>query len=197
MDLKPPLYPPDTRAKGYRLELDYERINQSDTWALASSEQRPLLLMCWFVAWQQTPCGTFPDDDLLIAARIGIDLTNFEKHRSVLLRGWRKHSDGRLYHPVITELVLEKIARRDREAQRKAAYRERMKPYADPHLSHGTDGGQTRGSCGNDNTGTGTGTGTRVPLPSHEVEGVVTESVRSGFAAQIIGNPEQGGNDAF
>ena len=151
--------------------------------------------MCWFMAWQQTPCGTFPDDDLLIAARIGIDITNFEKHRSVLLRGWKKHSDGRLYHPVITELVLEKIARRDREAQRKAAYRERMKSYAAPPLSRGTDGGKTRDSYGNDDTGTGTGT--RVPIPSHEVEGGVSESVHGGRAAQKTGNSENGGDDEF
>lgn len=33
-------YPCDTRAKGWRFELDHERIRQSDTWALAPPEIR-------------------------------------------------------------------------------------------------------------------------------------------------------------
>lgn len=34
-------YPSDTRPKGWRFELDYERIEASDTWALAPAEVRP------------------------------------------------------------------------------------------------------------------------------------------------------------
>ena len=157
MDFPQLPYPPDTRAKGYRFELNYERINQSDTWALASDEQRPWLLMLWFIAWQQTPCGTLPDDDILIAARLGMDRCAFSDHRHVLLRKWGKRSDGRLYHPVITELVLEKIKRKERETQRKAAYREKKQSKDVPQMSHGTDTGQTRDSGGSDDTGTGTG----------------------------------------
>ena len=29
-------YPAITRAKGWRFELDYEQVDQSDTWALAA-----------------------------------------------------------------------------------------------------------------------------------------------------------------
>lgn len=152
-----PPYPPDTRAKGYRFELDYERILQSDTWALASMRQRPLLLMAWFVAWQQTPCGSLPDSDELIAARIGMDTAEFQQNRVILLRGWEKADDGRLYHPVVSEMVLEMLARKTRETQRKANYREKMKGQTVPYLSHGTDTGQTRDSTGSDDTGTGTG----------------------------------------
>jgi len=151
-------YPSDTRAKGYRFELDYERIIQSDTWALASMRQRPLLLMEWFVAWQQTPCGSLPDSDELIAARIGLDMAEFLQNRTILLRGWEKADDGRLYHLVVTEMVLEMLARKSREANRKAAYREKMKGGNVSDLSHGTTTGQTRESGGSDDTGTGTGT---------------------------------------
>lgn len=191
--LKPPPYPTDMRAKGYRLELDYERIIQSDTWSLASTTEKPLVLMSLFVAWQQTPCGTLPKDDLLIAARLGIDLSNFLDHKAVLLRNWEEHSDGRLYHPVMTELVLEKIARRDRETQRKSAYRERMKSQTVPHLSHGTDCGQTRDSGGSDDTGTGTGTGV-TPIPSQGGDELTTEKESTGGGAQYLSN---GGNDDF
>lgn len=157
MTMQPP-YPPDTRAKGYRFELDYERILQSDTWALANSHQRPLLLMLWFVAWQQTPCGSMPEVDELIAARIGMDTDEFKQNRTILLRGWEKAEDGRLYHPVLSEMVLEMLSRKARETQRKATYREKIKSQSTANLSCGTDGGQTRYSSGSDDTGTGTGT---------------------------------------
>ena len=117
-------YPPDTRAKGWRFELDHERIHQSDTWALASPEIRPWLLMLWLTAWEQTPCGSLPADDTLITARIGMPLEIFTQHREILLRGW-KEIDGRLFHPVITERVLEMLSQREKGARRVADYRAR------------------------------------------------------------------------
>jgi hypothetical protein len=149
-------YPSDVRAQGWRFVLDYERVVQSDTWALASARQKPLLLMLWFVAWQQTPCGSLPDGDELIAARLGLAPDEFPQHREVLLRKWWKASDGRLYHPVITEMVIEMLARKTRETQRKADYRARKQAASIPRLSHGTDMGLTRESGGSDDTGTGT-----------------------------------------
>lgn len=168
MTIYQPPYPEDTRAKGYRLELDYERIIQSDTWALASNRQRPLLLMIWFVAWQQTPCGSLPDSDELIAVRIGMETNEFQQNRATLLRGWEKANDGRLYHPVVSEIVLEMLARKSRETQRKAEYRERIKARNVSSQSHGTAYGQTRDSGGSDDTGTGTGTSCK---PSSDEEG--------------------------
>lgn len=152
----PPPYPGGTRAKGWRFELDHERIGQSDTWALASPQQRPWLLMLWLVAWQQTPCGSIPDNDELIAVRIGMPADEFEQHRSILLRRWEKATDGRLYHPVITEQVLEMLARKARETQRKSDYRARQKSQVVPGMSHGTDARPTRDSAGSDDTSTGT-----------------------------------------
>jgi len=175
-----PPYPADTRAKGYRFELDYERIVQSDTWALASMRQRQQLLMFWFVAWQQTPCGSMPDSDELIAVRIGLDAEEFERSRAILLRGWERAGDGRLYHPVVSEMVLEMLARKSREANRKAAYREKMKAENVPDLSRGTGNGQTRDSTGSDDTGTGTGTGTSKRQPTCSPS--ASESADDGFA---------------
>lgn len=164
----PPPYPPDTRAKGYRFELDYERMLQSDTWALTPARLKPWLLMTPFVAWQQTPCGSLPDSDELIAARIGMDTGEFEQNRAILLRGWKKADDGRLYHPVVSEMVLEMLARKTRETQRKADYRAKIKAQNVSHSSRGTGNGQTRDSAGSDDTGTGTGTSSK---PSSDEEG--------------------------
>jgi hypothetical protein len=120
-------YPADTRAKGWRFELDHERIRQSDTWALAPADVRPWLLMLWMVAWEQTPCGSMPDDDGLIAARIGINPKAFVKVRPALMRGWWKATDGRLYHRVITERVVDMLEYRRKEADRKGKHRGRTR----------------------------------------------------------------------
>lgn len=112
-------YPPDTRAKGWRFELDYERIYQSDTWALAPADVRPWLLLLWLTAWTQTPCGALPDDDALIAVRVGMPLRSFSKHRAVLMRGWWRAGDGRLYHDVLVERVAALVEARASAAKRK------------------------------------------------------------------------------
>lgn len=121
----PAPYPGDTRAKGWRFELDHERIKQSDTWAVASPDARPWLLMLWMTAWEQTPCGSLPDSDELIAARIGMSSKVFTKHRSVLMRGWWKAVDGRLYHQTLTERVCDMLVKRAKDAKRAADNRAR------------------------------------------------------------------------
>lgn len=116
-------YPPDIRAKGWRFELDHERVRQSDTWALAPREIRPWLLMLWMVAWEQTPCGSLPADDRLIAARLDMPMELFEPHRDVLLRGWWAAEDGRLYHDTLVERVREMMSVRGVDRARADARR--------------------------------------------------------------------------
>jgi hypothetical protein len=176
-------YPADTRAKGWRFELDLERIRQSDTWALASADLRPWLLLLWATAWEQTPCGSLPSDIALIAARIGMALKVFEKHRAILLRGWFEAEDGRLYNNVITERVLAMMQSRRKEADRKALARAKsdmgssVTPGVVPLLSRGTSTGLHHESA----TGTGTGTGTE--------EGKVSKASPSHPAAKATGKP--------
>lgn len=165
MTARPAPYPPDTRAKGWRFELDMERARQSDTWAIAAPDARPWLLMLWATAWEQTPCGSLPNDDELIAARIGMPAKLFAKHRAVLLRKWWLADDGRLYHAVLVQRALEMMKTRRSESDRKAAARAReaarmaegVPPDSGdvPVLSHGTEAGLPPES------GTGTGTGTK------------------------------------
>ena len=124
-------YPADTRAKGWRFELDHERIRQSDTWALAPAELRPWLLMLWMVAWEQTPCASLPADDLLIAARLGMPAKSFTKHREVLMRGWWLADDGRLYHDVMSERVVAMLAKREKDQKRTAASRAKQQAVND------------------------------------------------------------------
>lgn len=154
-------YPADTRAKGWRFEIDYEKVEQSDTWALAPTEVRPWLLMLWLTAWRQTPCGSLPPEDALIAARIGMPAKAYLKHRDVLRRGWWMADDGRLYHDTIVGRVLEMLEYRRKNAQRVATHTAKKKQSP---VTNALATGDTQGS--ND---TGTGTGTPSSLRSEEI----------------------------
>jgi len=120
---RPAPYPEDTRCRGWRLEIDHERFRQSDTWALASPELRPWLLMLAMVAWEQTPCGSMPSEDDLISARIGMPPKAFAKHKAILLRKWWLADDGRLYHSVLVQRVMEMLDYRRKTAERVAKFK--------------------------------------------------------------------------
>jgi hypothetical protein len=172
-------YPSDTRAKGWRFELDLERIERSDTWALTPADLRPWLLMLWSTAWQQEPCGSLPANDELIAARIGMKTSVFVKHRDKLMRGWWRADDGRLYHNTIITRVQEMLAARDKERTRKAVQRERKKAVETSgevqDLSRGTEAGGGRDAIRSHDTGTGTGTGSK-PKPIGSGDGMSASS---------------------
>jgi len=137
-------YPEDTQVKGWKFQIDHERLFSSDTWALAAPDLRPWLLMVWHTAWVQRPAGAFTNDYALIAARIGMEQRAFAAQADILLRGFRLHADGRLYHAVVVEQVLELLALRQAERDRKQAYRERMKcPTNVPRDTKGTPVGET------------------------------------------------------
>lgn len=127
-------YPADTRAKGWRFELDYEQIEQSSTWSVAKPAARPWLLMMWMLAWKQVPCGSWPADDEVIAGALGIDDEQWALHRKALMRGWAPADDGRLYHPTITKRVIEMLGKRRSDSDRQAA--KRAREAADTAVRH-------------------------------------------------------------
>jgi len=140
-------YPPDTRAKGWRFELDYEQIEQSSTWALAGPEGQAWALKLWLTAWRQVPCGSMPGDEEVIAASLGMLPKQWARHRKALLRGWWQADDGRLYHDTITARVTEMLSKRRKESDRKALARMRKAGSVPqdsldvPPRSHGTGAG--------------------------------------------------------
>lgn len=135
-----PPYPPDTRAKGWRFELDVDWLEQYAAWALLPSEMKPWLLRLYMVAWKQTPAGTLQGSDSLIAARIGMPAKTFAKYRDDLLYDWERGNDGRLYHPMMTQRVHEMEDKRGKDAKRAAARRARAAG------EDGSTGGVTRDS---------------------------------------------------
>ncbi len=121
-------YPADTRAKGWRFELDYEQVEQSDTWAMAAEVPmaQHALLMMWMVAWTQVPCGSFPNDVAIIRAKCRIPVKLWADLEPILMRGWAAADDGRLYHPTLTARVMQMMAKRRSDADKQALRRSRI-----------------------------------------------------------------------
>lgn len=120
----PAPYPKSVAAQGWRLDIDYQRLVQSDTWLLSTPEQQAYLLKLLLISWQQIPAGTLPQNKKIIAAALGLDEPKFTEWAEVLLRGWVLADDGRLYHPVMIENVLEMCKKRDSNAKRQQNYRQ-------------------------------------------------------------------------
>lgn len=173
---RPPPYPADVKAKGWRFEIDMETIKGSDTWLRArTGAVRAMLLLLWSEAWVQTPCGSLPDDDELIALMLDMDDAEFAQRKAVLMRGWWRADDGRLYHETITDRVLAMMTKRrsdaDRQANRRAtrADSDKLQPSQDgvtrdkPDVTRDTDRGSHESNTG---TGTSTRTDTQVDPPT-------------------------------
>lgn len=203
--LPEPPYSHDVRAKGWMFNLDCERMRQSDTWVLTEKPLRPWLVMIWITAWMQTPCGSLPADDELIAAHIGMELRQFSAHRDLLMRGWYMASDGRLYHSYITSMVVEMMTRKTRETQRKGEYRQRKEeerrlkaeaareqkqglaafcPVGHDGDRHGTDA---------DATWTDVGVTTPIPIPIPIPTGKVVLFGKGGVGGSSPASPPDGG----
>lgn len=126
-ELPPPPYTADTKANGWKPELDIERILTSDTWVLAEEDERCWLLRIWMECWRSVPVGAMPADRTLFARRIGCSRAFLDAHAEILLRGWTLHSDGNLYHAHVSGMVLSMIATRTSAKMRMAQHRQRQK----------------------------------------------------------------------
>jgi hypothetical protein len=91
------------------MPLEVGRLRDSDIASVANSEVFRCAVMLWCAAWHQVPAGSLPGDDATLTrmAGLGRDLRTWKRLRVDVLRGFRKFSDGRLYHRVICEKVIE------------------------------------------------------------------------------------------
>ncbi|MCK6488826.1 MAG: YdaU family protein [Planctomycetes bacterium] len=90
-------------------QIDVARLRDSELMAAGDAEVFRCAVLSWCYAWHQLPAGSMPDDDATLARAMGFgrDIKGWKKVRAGGgLRGWTKASDGRLYHPVVTEKVL-------------------------------------------------------------------------------------------
>ena len=151
----PPFTPPDCDLRGMEwMPLYGDRLFASETWLMAGPEGRCAALALWWASWKQRPAGSLADQDRMLAqiAGYGMNVKAWQAVREEAMRGWIKCSDGRLYHPVVSEFAMEAWDRRKKERERKATYRAK---YIN---GHGGGGEGQDADVPRDKTGTGRGT---------------------------------------
>lgn len=136
-------------------------------------------VMLWCEAFQATPAGSLPDDDdeLAEAAGFGMDVDAFVAAKAEIMAPWVLCSDGRWYHPTVSEKVNEAwertSQRRKADAERKRVSREKtdksrvtgahkdgqsrskstMSDVTDPNVTRDSGQTYTRAVTGQDRTG--------------------------------------------
>ncbi|MCW5736332.1 MAG: DUF1376 domain-containing protein [Enhydrobacter sp.] len=107
------------------MPLEVERLRRSRAWLIC--KRRPelafFMLNLWTAAWHSRPAGSLEDDDDVLADAAMCSPERWPEIRADVMRGWFKASDGRLYHPVVAEKVLDSwhgkaVARWRKECER-------------------------------------------------------------------------------
>lgn len=122
----PPLVPPDIVIPRLPWVPIYaDRLWESDFFAVATDAEFRAAFCLWLKSWSQKPPGSLPIDDRMLCrlAELGGDLAKWRKVKRIALRHWIECDDGRLYHPVVAELVLDAANRLDKKRQRTEAAR--------------------------------------------------------------------------
>src|SRR5262249_21852468 len=190
-DLPAPLVPPEVDLRGLTfMPLDIQRLLDSDFYAKANGDEFKAAITLWCKAFLQLPAGSLPDDDQVLARLSGAD-GRWPKVRAVALRGFVRCADGRLYHPVVAEKVIETW--RYRKAQRDRA-RKRWKcdatavPRHEENESHG-NATAVPGQCHGDASRSGLdGGGVEVPPPSPTTPSSSASSERARAREDGAGN---------
>lgn len=104
--------------------LDTERLMRSELMVLSSGDEFKAAVALWCRAWTQSPPGSLPNDERILAAW-SLAGRRWPKVRGMALRGFVLCTDGRLYHRVLCEDVL-------RAWERRQTFRERASRAASP-----------------------------------------------------------------
>jgi len=131
--LPAPLTPPDANLDGLNyMPLYITRLRNSKAWLACkrTPEFAFYLLNLWMRAWQETPSGSIEDDPDVLADAAGCHPQAWDEIAAKVMRGWVKCSDGRLYHPVVAELVIEAWQDRQKARWHKECDRVRKENHA-------------------------------------------------------------------
>jgi len=129
----------------YFMPLHFRRWINSRFRLLAPPDVRGLAFDLWCLSQDQTPVGTLPDDDAELSAMLGLDLRTWQSYRTRdwnPLYKWQRCRCGgeiRLMHPVVLEMVIEAIGRREkkREEAEEGRRRKRMDRLPDQVVKAG------------------------------------------------------------
>lgn len=163
MNLPEPLTPPgcDLASHTY-FPLHYDRLLRSKWWRRATDFARSRNVDLWAHAFREIPSASLPNDDADLAemAGFGRDVATFQRAKAEILEPWVLCSDGRWYHPTLSEVACElwdrmdgkrranrerQNARRDRIRQARVTQNEVVVTRDTPPMSRVTGGSEEGG----------------------------------------------------
>ncbi|WP_347271652.1 HNH endonuclease [Rhizorhabdus histidinilytica] len=104
-----PLTPPDADLQDFPfMPLHVARLRDSDLAAEEHPEACWYAVLLWAASWHQIPAGSLPDNDTVLMRLVGLgrdSARRWRRHRKGALRGFVRCNDGRLYHPIVAEIV--------------------------------------------------------------------------------------------
>ncbi len=116
-----PLVPADVDLRDFRFTPMYRaRLFGSEFHARTNDAEWRAGVTLWLKSQDQKPAGSLPDDDTQLCrlAELGRDVETWKKLRAGALHGWVRCRDGRLYHPVVAEIMLEQWDGKVQQRQR-------------------------------------------------------------------------------
>lgn len=129
------------------MRLDVVRLANSTLWSLPNHQAALAGFKLMVASWHQVPSGSIPDDDGLLCslAGLGQDVRKWMSIRNDALREFVRCSDGRLYHPAVSDSVIASLSLSHSARDRKRRQREREKEGDKSliRLVGGTDVAQT------------------------------------------------------
>jgi len=132
-NLPPPLTPPDCDLRSLPYFMLPADRRDSDLFLQRSPEEFRFTISLRAASWRQIPAGSLPDDPRALATLSGAgeNLRVWKKHATAVLQGWIKCSDGRLYHPMVAQIVLDAWASYQKQHTRRL--KERAKKHNQRH----------------------------------------------------------------
>lgn len=121
-ELPAPPVPADCNLRGLPYyPLNYQRLVGSSFHRLATAAEWRAGLLLWMKSWHEIPAGSLPGDDRELCVLAEVPMRAWLKLKDMALHGWVLHSDGRLYHPVVTEVTLHAWGQREANRHRTTA----------------------------------------------------------------------------
>lgn len=120
-----PLTPPDcVIGSEIPLPIDVSYWRDSKLAIAGSADAFRASLLLSFASWTQVPCGSVPNDDVLLAALSGLgrtkrSMTHWHRIKEAVLAEWVLCDDGRFYHPKICEQAIQVWQRMEKERRQR------------------------------------------------------------------------------
>lgn len=128
-----PLVPEEVDLRSFTyMELDVA-LRQSEFAITASGAAFKAAVLLWCAAWHERPAGSLPNNDQLLAhfANFGADIEGWLKVKDEVLRDFVLCSDGRLYHPSLSEKAIKAWGAKRNQQNRTAAATAKRKELRD------------------------------------------------------------------